>query len=58
MTTSLISENVLRYLGIKNPQQAAILIEQVQNEINGKKQKLTTDQSREVFTVLSNFSVR
>jgi hypothetical protein len=58
MTTSTIALNVLTYLGIKEPQKAAQLIEFVQNEVNGKKQNLTRDQSLEVHTVLSNFSFR
>jgi hypothetical protein len=57
MTTATIAENVLTYLGVKNPKQAAQLIEQVQNQVKGKKQNLTPDQSREVYTVLSNFVV-
>jgi hypothetical protein len=55
VSTLQIAENVLTYLGVKNARQAAELIELVQEQVSGKLRNLTEDQSRDVFTVLSNF---
>jgi hypothetical protein len=55
VSTLQIAENVLTYLGVKNARQAAELIELVREQVSGNGRNLTEDQSRDVFTVLSNF---
>lgn len=55
LSTSLIAENVLRYLGVPESKKAAQLIEYVINEIKGTPQQLTKQQAQDVETVLANY---